>query len=171
MTFNENDFESSKDNDMTQETSTPATTAATTAATTPATTNPESVAQPRVHAGEAKPSHDERDLPAMLPAVDVVEDATGLTLWVDMPGVPKEAIELHLDGDSLSIAGSIAALDTPGMRPLYAEVRAGRYRRAFTLSRELETSRIEANSKNGVLQLRIPKSPAVQPRRIEVRAA
>ena len=163
MTFNENDFESSKDNDMTQDTTTPATTSA--------TTNPESVAQPRVHAGEAKPSRDESDLPAMLPAVDVVEDATGLTLWVDMPGVPKEAIELHLDGDSLSIAGSIAALDTPGMRPLYAEVRAGRYRRAFTLSRELETSRIEANSKNGVLQLRIPKSPDAQPRRIEVRAA
>ena len=57
------------------------------------------------------------------------------------------------------------------MRPLYAEVRAGRYRRAFTLSRELETSRIEANSKNGVLRLRIPKSPDAQPRRIEVRAA
>ena len=167
MTFNENDFESSKDNDMTQDTTTPATTSATTSATT----NPESVAQPRVHAGEAKPSHDERDLPAMLPAVDVVEDATGLTLWVDMPGVPKEAIELHLDGDSLSITGSIAALDTPGMRPLYDEVRAGRYRRAFTLGRELETSRIEANSKNGVLRLRIPKSPDAQPRRIEVRAA
>ena len=167
MTFNENDFESSKDNDMTQDTTTPATTPATTSAAT----NPESITQPRVHAGEAKPSRDERDLPAMLPAVDVVEDATGLTLWVDMPGVPKEAIELHLDGDSLSIAGSIAALDTPGMRPLYAEVRAGRYRRAFTLSRELETSRIEANSKNGVLRLRIPKSPDAQPRRIEVRAA
>ena len=131
----------------------------------------ESIAQPQVHTGQAKPQRDERDLPAMLPAVDVVEDATGLTLWVDMPGVPKEAIELHLDGDSLSVSGAIAALDTPGLQPLYAEVRAGRYRRAFTLSRELETSRIEANSKNGVLQLRIPKAQDAQPRRIEVRAA
>jgi HSP20 family molecular chaperone IbpA len=113
----------------------------------------------------------DRERPSMYPAVDVVEDATGLTLWVDMPGVPKDAIELKLDGDSLSISGDIAALDTPGLQPLYAEVRAGRYQRAFTLSRELETSRIEASCKNGVLQLRIPKAPDAQPRRIEVRGA
>ena len=138
---------------------------------TPTTASREAAAQPQVHTSEAtKPRRDERDLPVMLPAIDVVEDATGLTLWVDMPGVPKEAIELHLDGDSLSIGGSIAALDTPGLKPLYAEVRARRYRRAFTLSREFESSRIEANSKNGVLRLRIPKSPDAQRRRIEVGA-
>lgn len=112
-----------------------------------------------------------RERATMLPAVDVVEDATGLTLWVDMPGVPKEAIELKLDGDSLSIGGDIAAIDAPGLQPVYAEVRAGRYERAFTLSRELEASRIEASGKDGVLQLRIPKAQNAQPRRIEVRSA
>ncbi len=114
---------------------------------------------------------DERELATVTPAVDVVEDATGLTLWVDMPGVPKDAIELKLDGDTLSISGDIAVVDAPGMQPLYAELRAGRYQRVFTLSRELEASRIEASNKDGVLQLRIPKSQDAQPRRIEVRAA
>lgn len=118
-----------------------------------------------------KPRREEREMATMLPAVDVIEDATGLTLWVDMPGVPKDAIELKVEGDSLSIGGEIATLDLPGLQPLYAEVRAGRYERAFTLSRELEASRIEASGKDGVLQLRIPKSAQAQPRRIEVRSA
>jgi HSP20 family molecular chaperone IbpA len=57
------------------------------------------------------------------------------------------------------------------LQPLYAEVRVPRYRRAFTLSRELDTSRVEANLKDGVLQLRIPKHEHAQPRRIQVQVA
>jgi HSP20 family molecular chaperone IbpA len=49
-------------------------------------------------------------------------------------------------------------------------VRVPRYRRTFTLSRELDTSRIEANLRDGVLNLRIPKQEHARPRRIEVRA-
>jgi len=45
-----------------------------------------------------------------------------------------------------------------------------RYRRTFTLSRELDASRIEANLKDGVLNLRIPKQEHAKPRRVEVRA-
>jgi HSP20 family molecular chaperone IbpA len=53
---------------------------------------------------------------------------------------------------------------------VYAEVRVPRYRRSFTLSRELDTARIEANLKDGVLTLRIPKQAHAQPRRINVAA-
>ena len=49
--------------------------------------------------------------------------------------------------------------------------RAARYRRAFTLSRELDAGAIDAQLKDGVLRLRIPKVAEAQPRRIEVRAA
>ena len=111
------------------------------------------------------------DAPTLQPHVDVLEDATGLTLLVDMPGVAKEAIELKLEGDALSIAGDISAATGEGLQPIYAEVTAGRYRRAFTLSRELDATRIEASGKDGVLRLRIPKTERAQPRRIEVRNA
>lgn len=105
------------------------------------------------------------------PAVDIFEDAGGITVLADMPGVSKERLEVHLDGDSLTIEGAVD-LDLPQeMRALWAEVRVPRFRRAFTLSRELDAARIDANLKDGVLRLRVPKQAQAQPRRIEVRAA
>lgn len=107
---------------------------------------------------------------AVLPAVDVFEDESGITLRADMPGVPKENLELRIEGDSLLIEGAVRALAPEAIEAVYAEVRVPRYRRSFTLSRELDTARIDANLKDGVLTLRIPKQAHAQPRRIEVRA-
>ena len=105
------------------------------------------------------------------PAVDIFEDAGGITLLADMPGVSKERLDVKLDGDNLSVEGGVE-LDAPAeMRALWAEVNVPRFRRTFTLSRELDTGRIEANLKDGVLALRVPKLAHAQPRRIEVTAA
>ncbi len=105
------------------------------------------------------------------PAVDIFEDAGGITLLADMPGVSRERLDVKLDGDNLSVEGSVE-LDAPAeMRALWAEVNVPRFRRVFTLSRELDTSRVEANLKDGVLTLRVPKLAHAQPRRIEVTAA
>ncbi|SHM36120.1 Hsp20/alpha crystallin family protein [Rhizobacter sp. OV335] len=109
-------------------------------------------------------------LRAVPPAVDVFEDANGITLLADMPGVPKEQLELKVEGDALLIEGGVQPLTPDGLEAVYAEVRVPRYRRSFTLSRELDTARIEANLKDGVLTLRIPKQAHAQPRRIEVTA-
>jgi HSP20 family molecular chaperone IbpA len=108
---------------------------------------------------------------AVLPAVDVFEDAAGITLLADMPGVSKERLELRVEGDALSIEGSMQPQTPEGLEAVYAEVRVPRYRRSFTLSRELDTSKIDANLKDGVLTLRIPKQAHAQPRRIEVRSS
>jgi HSP20 family molecular chaperone IbpA len=105
------------------------------------------------------------------PAVDVFEDAGGITLLADMPGVSKDRLDVRLDGDSLVIEGRVE-LDAPAeMRAVWAEVNVPRFRRTFTLSRELDAARIEANLKDGVLTLRVPKQAHAQPRRIEVSAA
>jgi HSP20 family molecular chaperone IbpA len=108
---------------------------------------------------------------AVLPAVDVFEDAAVITLLADMPGVPKEQLELKVEGEQLLIEGTVQPRTPDALEALYAEVRAPRYRRSFALSRELDTTRIEANLKDGVLRLRIPKQAHAQPRRIEVMAA
>ena len=107
---------------------------------------------------------------AVLPAVDVFEDASGITLLADMPGVPKDLLELKVEGDALLIEGGVWPRTPDGLEAIYAEVRVPRYRRSFTLSRELDSTRIEANLKDGVLNLRIPKQAHAQPRRIAVTA-
>ena len=107
---------------------------------------------------------------AVPPAVDVFEDAAGITLLADMPGVPKEQLELKVEGEALLIEGSVQPRTPDGMEAIYAELRAPRYRRSFILSRELDTTRIDANLKDGVLTLRIPKQAHAQPRRIAVTA-
>jgi len=107
---------------------------------------------------------------AVPPAVDVYEDDAGITLLADMPGVARDQLELKVEGDALSIEGGVRALTPEGLEAVYAEVRVPRYRRTFTLSRELDTSKVNASLKDGVLTLRIPKQAHAQPRRIEVQA-
>jgi HSP20 family protein len=104
------------------------------------------------------------------PPVDIYEDAEGITLTADMPGVSRERLNIEVDKDVLLVEGD-ARIDMPeGMEALYADVRTTRYRRSFTLSGELETGEINASLKDGVLSVRIPKRAEVRPRRIEVRA-
>jgi HSP20 family protein len=102
------------------------------------------------------------------PAVDVFEDDSGITLLADMPGVPKDKLELKVEGDELLIEGSVQPVTPENLEAMYAEVRVPRYRRSFTLSRELDSARIDASLKDGVLTLRIPKQAHAQPRRIAV---
>jgi len=108
---------------------------------------------------------------AVVPSVDVLEDDTGITLLADLPGVEREQLELRVEGDTLQIEAGLSTVMPADLQPVYAEVRVPRYRRAFTLSRELDAARIEANLKDGVLRLRIPKQAHAQPRRIEVKAS
>jgi HSP20 family molecular chaperone IbpA len=108
------------------------------------------------------------DTRALLPRVDVLEDDTGLTLLADLPGVPRDKLELKVEGDTLQIEGAIAPQTPEGLEPVYAELRLPRYRRSFTLSRELDAAHIDAKLADGVLTLRIPKRADAQPRRIAV---
>ena len=118
-----------------------------------------------------QPAQRQQEARAMLPRVDVLEDDTGITLLADLPGVPKDQLELKVDGDTLLIEGTVTPQTPESLEPVYAEVRVPRYRRVFTLSRELDPSRIEANLKDGVLNLRIPKHDHAQPRRIQVQVS
>ena len=111
-----------------------------------------------------------RETRALLPRVDVLEDAAGITLLADLPGVSKDKLELKVEGDTLLIEGEVGTPMPQQMQSVYAEIRVPRYRRAFTLSRELDTTRIEASMKDGVLSLRIPKQAHAMPQRIAVSA-
>ncbi|MEW5878820.1 MAG: Hsp20/alpha crystallin family protein [Pseudomonadota bacterium] len=110
-----------------------------------------------------------RDDPVLLPPVDIVEDDTGITVYADLPGVPKDKLAVRVDRESLTIEGEISLGLPEKMDAVLAEVQAPRYRRSFTLSRELDTDKCDAVFKDGVLKLRIPKVEQAKPRRIEVK--
>lgn len=105
---------------------------------------------------------------ALLPPVNVVEDGGGITLTADMPGVPKERLVLQIDADALTIEGEVKLEVPAGMEASHAEVAMPRYRRVFTLSKELDSEKIAAEFVNGVLTLRIPKAAHAQPRKIAI---
>ncbi len=111
-----------------------------------------------------------RDTAALRPPVDILEDAEGITVMADMPGVAKERLHVHVDANNLQIDGE-ARIELPeGAEALHADVRTTHFSRSFTLSNELEPDKIDARLKDGVLTLRIPKHPEQRPRKIEVRA-
>jgi HSP20 family molecular chaperone IbpA len=116
----------------------------------------------------SKPAEETREQGFMTPPVDVVEDAGGITLWADLPGVPKDRLNLQVEAETLTIDGEIA-LDVPeGMDATHAEIGLPRYHRVFSLSKELDTEKVKAEFANGVLKLRIPKVQQAQPRKIEI---
>ncbi|MFO1316969.1 MAG: Hsp20/alpha crystallin family protein [Burkholderiales bacterium] len=108
---------------------------------------------------------------ALIPPVDVIEDASGITLHADLPGVPRDKLALHVEADTLTIEGEVVIPMPEGIEPTYAEVSLPRFRRVFTLSKELDTGKVNAELKHGVLTLRIPKAEHAQPRRIDIRVA
>ena len=108
------------------------------------------------------------ETPALLPPVDVIEDSGGITLYADLPGVPKEQLTLQVDADTLTIAGNIVLPLIEGLESTRAEVASPRYHSSFTLSRELDTDRVGADFNHGVLRVRIPKKEHALPRKIAV---
>lgn len=107
---------------------------------------------------------------ALLPPVDVIEDTHGITLYADFPGVPKDKITVQVDSDTLTLEGDVT-LDMPeGMESIHAEITLPRYRRIFTLSKELDSEKMAAAMEHGILKLRIPKAEHAQPRKIEIQS-
>jgi Molecular chaperone (small heat shock protein) len=120
---------------------------------------------------EVQPAQDERrgeQQPFVIPPVDVFEDDSGITLLADLPGVSRDRLGVRVDGENLLIEAVAATVGPQDMQLIYGEAQVPSYRRQFTLSRELDASRIEANLKDGVLRLTIPKLEEAKPRRIEV---
>jgi HSP20 family protein len=109
--------------------------------------------------------------PALTPPVDVIEDVSGITLYADLPGVSRDKLSLQVEATTLTIEAESSLKIPEGLKTSHTEVALGRFRRVFTLSKELDTESVTAELAQGVLKLRIPKAAHAQPRRIEVRVS
>lgn len=104
----------------------------------------------------------------VVPPVDVFENDASITLLADLPGVTREQLHVRVDGDSLVLEATASTAGPENMELVYGELQSPAYRRQFTLSRELDTQRIDAQLRDGVLRLTIPKAEEARPRRIQV---
>jgi HSP20 family protein len=115
---------------------------------------------------ENRPAAVER--PFCSPDVNIYETPDGYVLEAEMPGVSKEGIEITLEGNTLAFVGRRLDGDVKGTA-LYRESRPENYRRAFDLDPAIDTSKITAEMRQGVLVLNLPKAEQVKPRRIEIK--
>jgi HSP20 family protein len=92
-------------------------------------------------------------------------------LTAELPGLRGEEIELTLEHDRLTLSGE-RRIEHPKDASVHrVERRGGSFRRAIQLPKEVDGEKVEAIYRNGVLRVRIPKSPEHQPRRITVGAS
>jgi HSP20 family protein len=103
------------------------------------------------------------------PAVNIIEEESGLVLTADLPGASKENVDINVEKGILTINAPVTR-DLPG-RPVYTEFEWAPYYRQFQIPDLIDTSAVKAEFNNGVLKLQLPKAEAAKPRRIEVSVA
>ncbi|MGB8332296.1 MAG: Hsp20/alpha crystallin family protein [Polyangiales bacterium] len=101
----------------------------------------------------------------VMPLVDIYESNDEILVLADFPGVPEDALTVHMDRSGLLIEG------TQPEPPLEARSRPLRFSRAFRIPNTVDPSRVSAELSDGVLRVHLAKSEAAKPRRIEVRGA
>lgn len=104
----------------------------------------------------------------LTPPVDIFEDSRGVTLWADLPGVTKDRLDVKVHDGNLYIEAEAVVPTPAGLRLQHAEIRQPHFARAFSLGADFDASQIDANLKDGVLKLTIPRRDEARPRRIEV---
>ena len=104
--------------------------------------------------------------PAVTPAVDIFENKDELLIVADLPGVGNDELTLNLDKGKLTIEGRRKASGEPGD----TDGGAFDYRRVFAVPQGIDAEKIAANLTGGVLRVHLPKSEALKPRQIEVKA-
>jgi HSP20 family molecular chaperone IbpA len=105
----------------------------------------------------------------LMPPVDIFESSQGVTLWADLPGVTKDRLEVKVHDGNLYIEAEAVVPTPAGLRLQHAEIRQPHFARVFSLGPDFDASKIDANLKDGVLKLTIPRRDEARPRRIEVR--
>ena len=104
------------------------------------------------------------------PAVDIFETDDALTLLADMPGVTAENLNIDLREGVLALSTNLKNPESSNEVDVLREYQIGNYYRKFNLSDVIDQSKIEAELKDGVLRLILPKVQAAAPRKIEVKA-
>ncbi len=103
------------------------------------------------------------------PAVDIFETEKEITLLADMPGVKADHLTIDLRDNTLTLSGDIAPVENANEEDILVEYETGKYYRQFTISELIDQGKIDANLKDGVLHLKLPKIEKATPKKIVVK--
>jgi len=126
--------------------------------------------QAKEKAEVAAPAEQTRPGLVFTPAVDIFETEREITLLADMPGVKSKDLNIDLRDDMLTLDGDVKPPEGTDEVDVIREFRTGKYYRQFTLSQVIDQAKIDAELKEGVLRLRLPKVESATPRRITVKS-
>jgi HSP20 family protein len=102
-----------------------------------------------------------------VPACAISEEGGTVTVRVEMPGVPKEGLEIKIEGNELSVLGERREAEARGLY-LVRERRSDSYQKLFTLDDSISREEVEASLENGILTMRLQVKEAAKPKRIEI---
>lgn len=104
------------------------------------------------------------------PSVDIFENDKEIVLLADMPGVQAKALNIDLRDNTLTLDGEVEPFEAAGEEDVLIEYEVGKYYRQFSLSEVIDQAKIDAQMKDGVLRLTLPKVEKAAPRSITVQA-
>jgi len=119
----------------------------------------------------------DRNFGTNVPSVDVRETAEAYVMDMDLPGRSEKDVEISLKDRVLSISSLEEAKTEEkkktddGCEYLIRERRSSSFSRRFTLPEDIDAEKVEANFKNGVLTITIPRRPEAQARQIAIKSA
>ena len=125
----------------------------------------------QVHEKRELRNKEESTIPvrAFVPATDIYETDQALTVVMEMPGVEKANVDIHVEHDVLNVVGHIDFSKYEKLQPVYTEYNIGHYRRSFSLSpNHVDQEKIQAEMKDGVLTLTLPKAERAKARRVTI---
>lgn len=103
----------------------------------------------------------------VIPLVDFHENENEILLHVEMPGVTRKNITIHVDNGVLTLSG-VRTIERKGVSE-WEEIKDVEYNRSFSVPQTINTGEVSADLVNGVLALRLPKSKAIKPQTIEIK--
>lgn len=115
-------------------------------------------------------SQQEKTSPARfyVPVTDIFETGDALKIVMEVPGVLRDAVDVKIENDVLSMEARIETSNYNWLEPVYTEYPVGHFARSFTLPEQVDQHNITAQLEDGVLILTLNKRPETKPRRIAI---
>jgi HSP20 family protein len=102
------------------------------------------------------------------PALDLYQNADNVVAIVELPGMRKEDIEISLHDGILTISGERKTESVEGEKAERTERVTGKFRRSITLPARVESDKVNATYKDGILTVTLPKAEDAKPKQIQV---